>query len=58
MIMFTVGSEIGDKCTILFLNYWNKVYFLMGSELYVYKEDDLTQGDLYMKRSLVGLFKR
>lgn len=50
------GIKIGQeyKCTYLFRKFWSQGHFLMGNELYVYREDDLSQEEIYLKKLLVA----
>lgn len=41
----------------LFSKYWNKCHFLKGNGLYVYKEDDLSQEEIYLIRRRTAFVK-
>lgn len=55
--VYTIGNEVDGKCTELFLKYWTERHFLMGNEVYVYKEKDLFEEDTYQKKRLISLVK-
>lgn len=49
------GAE--DKCIHLFLKYWNKVHFLVGNEIYVYKGEDIYQENLYLSKQMISFIQ-
>lgn len=53
------SSEIEHegKCTKLFPEYWNGGHLLLGNELYVYKGDDISREELYLKKRMVSFVK-
>lgn len=60
MCQVILGLRFHDdwcKYDILFSKYRNKYHILMGNKLYVNKEDDMLQEDLYLKKQLVGFVK-
>lgn len=48
--MCTIWNSMGDRRTDLFHKYWNKGHFLKGNGSYVYKEDDLSHEEFYLKK--------
>lgn len=53
----SIGTEIKNRYTGLFWKFWNQCHFLLESELYVYKESDMSHKELYLKKQLVIFFK-
>lgn len=42
-----IGCEVKGKCTELFPKYWIEGQFLTGNNIYLYKEDDLSDEGQY-----------
>lgn len=52
-----IGYKVGGRCTNLFPKYWIEVHFLIGNGLYIYKGDNISQEDLYLKKQMIGFVK-
>lgn len=46
-----------NRCIRLFCKFWNQGDFLTGNGLYVYKENDLSPKELYLKKRLTTFIK-
>lgn len=55
--IFVIETELEYRCMNLFCKFLSHGHFLMGNKLYVYKEVDLSQEDLYLKKQLFIFFK-
>lgn len=53
----TLSTGMEDIGISLFHKYVNKGHFLTGNELYAYKEDDLSQKELYLNKRMVTSIK-
>lgn len=54
-IICTIETGTKDMCIDLFYKYWNKGHFLTRKRSYFYKESDLSQEELYLKKRLSPL---
>lgn len=52
--VFSNNDRVEQRCAELFPKYWIESKFLMGSNVYVYKEGDLSDEDLYQKKQLMS----
>lgn len=56
-IIYTIGTMMKDRCTIIFHKYYNICHFLVGNGLDVYEECNLFQEELYLKKRLFSFVK-
>lgn len=56
-IVCTIGTRKKNTCTDLFYTYLNKGHFLTENGSYVYKESDLYQYELYLKKNMPTFIK-
>lgn len=52
-----IKANLKYKLTDLFFTLWSQCHFLMGNGSYIYKEEDLSQNELYLKKQLVAFSK-
>lgn len=52
-----VGNDMRGRCTNLFNKYWNNSHLLMRNELYLYKGDELSEENMYLKKWMMGFVK-
>lgn len=45
--VYDVGNGVGAKCVELFPKCWTERHLLIGNKVYVYKEEDLYEENLY-----------
>lgn len=45
-----IGPRPSDEFTNFFRKFWSHNHFLTGKKSYVYKEDDISQEKVYLKR--------
>lgn len=55
---YAVVYDVRDGVEVsVFPKYWNDSHFLIGNGLYIYKEDDFSQKELYLKKKLMSFAK-
>lgn len=53
----TIRTKTENKCTDLFHKYHKRGNFLSGNGSYVYKESDMSQDELYLKKHMTTFIK-